>query len=284
MEKVRKHKILDHPILSLFLCAVGGYIFVQVGTLIFDEILNMFMGNGTNGNAIVSLAEIIAAVVLLLLHAFWFRKEMHNFWSPKGLGRGLLIGWGLLAVPASLMVINFISGVEIGNVGLALLYGLAPGIGEEVMFRVIPISIAMRSKNKKIVTWTFIISSVLFGLVHATNLIVGADPGSTLMQVIYATAIGMAMSAIYMRTGNIWITMVIHTFTDFASYLGVSLQESGGVLSDKMDLDNFIFLAIATAIFLANAFVAFRKSKRDEIPAVWDKIWGREEIPETVEQ
>lgn len=142
----------------------------------------------------------------------------------------------------------------------------------------------MRSRNKNVITAVLIVTSLMFGLTHSANMLVGADPVQTLMQVIYATALGLTFAAIYLRTGNIWITIFIHTFTDFVSYLGLSTQQSGGVLADKADMTTVIGLSIFAVIFFANALVAFRKSKREEIPAVWDRIWGREALEEAVVQ
>ncbi len=281
MEKSKKHIVFDHPILSMILMPVVLFAFItSVG-----DIVRALLGISSS-HLISAVGEITAAVIVLALHQFWFRNELHHFFSAKNFGRGLLIGFGVMGVPLILLVMRIVSitlgETKIGNVGLALIYGLAPGIGEEVIFRIIPISIAMRSRNKNVITIVLVVTSLIFGLGHSVNLLAGADPMQTLLQVIYATALGLTFAAIYLRTGNIWITIFIHTLTDFTSYIALDTQEAGGVLADKAEMATIIGLSVLSVIFFINALIAFRKSQREKIPAVWDRIWGREAIAEDV--
>lgn len=288
MEKTKKRLFFDHPMLSMIIMPVLLFLIIQVAEFIIANMVQAVFGAGTDRHLASALGEIIPAAIVLAMHRVWFKDELHNFFSAKRFGRGLLIGWGVMAVPVVLLVMRileaFLGELEIGNAVLAFFYAFAPGLGEEVIFRIIPISLAMRSRNKNVITAVLIVTSLMFGLTHSANILVGADPVQTLMQVIYATGLGLTFAAIYLRTGNIWITIFIHTFTDFVSYLGLSTQQSGGVLADKADMTTVIGLSIFAVIFFANALVAFRKSKREEIPAVWDRIWGREALEEAVVQ
>lgn len=288
MEKVKKRLLFDHPILSMIIMPVLLFFIISLAeSFIADAIMATF-GSGTERHLAAAIGEIIPAAIILIWHVFWFRDELHHFFSAKHFGKGFLIGWGVVAVPILLFAMRILSiaygEVEMGNPILAIIYGFAPGLGEEVIFRIIPISIAMRSRNKKVITIVLVVTSLMFGLIHGGNILVGADPVQTLMQVIYATGLGLTFAAIYLRTGNIWIMIFVHTFTDFVSYMGLSSQESGGVLADKADMVTIIYLSILSVIFFVNAFVAFRKSKREEIPAVWDEIWGREALEEVTAQ
>ena len=55
-----------------------------------------------------------------------------------------------------------------------------------------------------------LIDAALFGLWHLTNLLVGADVGATLLQVGYSFLIGGMLSAVLLKTGNIWTGVFRH--------------------------------------------------------------------------
>lgn len=284
MERTRKHILFDHPMLSMLIMPVVLFFAISFAEVPFGGIIKSVLGAGADSHLISCISEIAAAGIVLVLHQIWFGKELHHFFSTKNFGRGLLIGAGVLAVPVffvTMKVYYTLTGrFEMGNPVLAFFYAFAPGLGEEVIFRIIPISLAMRSRNKNIIATVLIVTSLIFGLVHSANMLAGADPVQTLMQVIYATGLGLTYAAIYLRTGNMWVSVFMHTFTDFNAYFGMSGQQSGGVLADKVTMMVVIGLGALSVIFFTNALVAFRKSKREEIPAVWDRIWGREEITE----
>ncbi len=286
MEKMKKRILFDHPMLSMLIMPVVLFFAISFAQVPFGGIIKAVLGAGADSHLVSCISEIAAAGIVLILHQIWFGKELHHFFSAKGFGRGILIGLGVFAVPAVFVAMKlfytFTGQFEMGNPVNAFFYAFAPGLGEEVIFRIIPISLAMRSRNKNIITTVLIVTSLIFGLVHSGNILAGADPVQTLMQVIYATGLGLTYAAIYLRTGNIWVSIFLHTFTDFNAYIEVSGQQSGGVLADKATMMTVIGLGALSVIFFTNALVAFRKSKREEIPAVWDRIWGREEITEYV--
>ncbi len=59
------------------------------------------------------------------------------------------------------------------------------------------------------------ISSILFGVMHFANMITGDEIYDVLVQVIYATLIGIAFSTIVFYTESIWPTIFIHSLVDF---------------------------------------------------------------------
>jgi membrane protease YdiL (CAAX protease family) len=91
---------------------------------------------------------------------------------------------------------------------------------EEIFFRGILINTIIYKFNKKKqgVYYAIIISSVLFGLAHLTNLI--NRPyilAGTISQVVYATTIGMLYSTVYIKYKNIWSIIIIHTLFNLIS-------------------------------------------------------------------
>jgi CAAX protease family protein len=64
-----------------------------------------------------------------------------------------------------------------------------------------------------------IISSLFFGIVHLLNAAAGANLAATLLQVVYAVAIGLMYAALALRTQTILPLIVTHGLTDFFGFL-----------------------------------------------------------------
>lgn len=84
---------------------------------------------------------------------------------------------------------------------------LFTGFLEEIIFRGFLFKALLKDGVKKAV----IISSLTFGAGHAVNLINGAEPFSTLLQICYAAAIGFLFTVIFYKTGSIVAAAVTHS-------------------------------------------------------------------------
>jgi membrane protease YdiL (CAAX protease family) len=106
------------------------------------------------------------------------------------------------------------------------------GIREECIYRgTIQNIVAKKYANSVKGIWiTAIVGSFIFGIMHAGNFFTTVtDPYSIVVQIISAMFIGLVFSAIYLRSGNIWAVILIHTLIDAAglvpfSFLGVTLD------------------------------------------------------------
>lgn len=277
----RRHPVFDdHPIAGMLISMVLVGIFGLIISAVVRGIFGINSGNENElGNQLIECAAIIfGAAVCLLFHRFWFRGEIKGFFRLNGLGRGLMLGWSIFAVCLIIIICNYvISDNQIGNIPAALILGAAPGIREETLVRLIPLSIAMRQPCKKrMLPIACCLTSVLFGVLHLINLLAGADFVSTLLQVLYATGIGLTFAGIYLCTGNIWITMLLHTLMDSVSYLNVGMQESGGVLTGSNTASELAVLIVFTVLFYINAVTVLRKKRRDEAAAVWVDMWPKQ--------
>ena len=94
------------------------------------------------------------------------------------------------------------------------------GFFEEYVSRGLFLKIAFQDgvKSSKQVLGVVLLSALSFGLAHLVNL-THQPLNATLFQVYYATAIGIFYAAIYLRTGSLWWTIVLHCLIDFASVL-----------------------------------------------------------------
>ena len=105
-------------------------------------------------------------------------------------------------------------------IGTALIIALGAGFFEEYFSRGLFLKLAFQDgvKSSKQVLGVVLLSALSFGLAHLGNL-THQPLNATLFQVYYATAIGIFYAAIYLRTGSLWWTIVLHCLIDFTSVL-----------------------------------------------------------------
>jgi membrane protease YdiL (CAAX protease family) len=151
----------------------------------------------------------------------------------------LVISW--------MFYIYIIFNIETGNLtrdqfGLVLLMVIScvfVGLFEEILFRgtILPILLSKWGNSRKQIYGCVILSSSLFGVFHLTNLLNDVPPITVFVQVFYATVIGIAFAAIYLRTNNnlLWC-VILHALYDIATEIGdviASGMESTEGVADK---------------------------------------------------
>ena len=152
---------------------------------------------------------------------------------------------------------------------------LVAGIGEEAMFRSlsIPIGMGFMKAQKKIWIVT-ILTSVVFGVMHLTNISGSADVGSTILQVAASTFTALFFCAIYLRSGSLVPCMAMHSIHDFFSFATSRvLSQSDGILTFGVTWDMWVALLFAVLLGLAGLYM-LRPVKHEEIVRIWNKKWG----------
>lgn len=99
----------------------------------------------------------------------------------------------------------------------AMAVGLIAAIPEEYFWRGLILGYFVQQlhlKSKRCAVWSLILSNLLFGLYHLSNLHV-QPLDSTLAQVIQAVGLGMVLGAMYLKTGNLLVPMLSHFGWDF---------------------------------------------------------------------
>lgn len=284
MEK--KHKILDHTIVGYFVLFFVSELFIGMFAFVDKYLARFIPGYGTETQVMgintvqasgIGLA--IGSVIFTLLFTLWFRPHFKGCFSKKGIIFGLCS-----AIPV--LVLSFIgSGFNIAEKGLiasifiAFLKGLAPGFSEEVGFRGVGIANYMRkAESEKDVMRIFWISSLFFGLFHSFNIFAGADIVSSIVQAVSAIGIGMFFGAVYLRTGNLWPTVIAHWLIDSVEMCRADLNESGGKVMEILTGDYFIIASSVIAGIIG--FILIRKQYHGEILELWKDKWNKSDLNE----
>ena len=221
MEKDKKnfgayHKII---ILSLIILMI---IFAFVDFQLFENTKTQMMIT----NSI--LRTLGGLILIFILIGFGKQKilKFNNAWKSL-----------LIMIPAFIVSVNnfpiiaFFNGrailtEPIYQVYLYLIECFSVGFFEEIVFRgVLLILLLKKFKNHpNKVLLSIVISSVIFGLSHIVNIFYGLSLSDTILQIMYSFLVGMLWAIMFLRTGNLWLTMLLHaTFNFFGQvmfYLG----------------------------------------------------------------
>lgn len=274
----KTHKIMNHPILALFLMPMWCMLIASVGGGVLDAIVKEYNSAYPGGIGVA-----LFALLCLAIHKGWFKGEFVGNLRFKNAGTGLL----LILPGFVLMVMNMLdtdfSVLAPRDYLNALFLGMAPGIAEEVAFRGLSGSNMMRVwRDENKIPLAVVLTALVFGGVHLLNVFVGASQAITVTQGIYAIGLGILFAAVYFRTGTLWPSIVTHTLIDASAFLNKELVESGGVLTDNGGFELAMLIPMAAGIICAAlGFRYIRKEKRGEIIALWDEKWKRTGSDET---
>lgn len=164
---------------------------------------------------IIGLAAIVAIVFSLIknknLTSVGFRKP------EQGASKKLLYYIPLLVIALSAWGVGIDfekgSGLILANLFLAINVGFA----EEIYFRGIICNMWLEKSVKKAV----IVSSILFGICHLMNVLGGASPVETILQICFAFAYGIVFALIFVISKSIWPCILLHAFHDSCSFLSL---------------------------------------------------------------
>ena len=144
------------------------------------------------------------------------------------------------------------------------------GVAEEFIFRgVIAGTLLEHFGTSRAGIWkACILSGVLFGAAHLTNILSSA-PFGVLMQCVFAASLGTLFAAIYFRTGNLWVTVFLHGCMDIASMLIGGLYGTTTVADSVSTYDASMLFSLA--IYLIPAVFLLRRKKLPEVQLYWDR-------------
>ncbi len=211
MGNTKEDKKLDFSIRHPILYTIVIYI------LSFFSVLVIMIAGGIAGisqNITIVLGRILVAVILLAVFRRLFPKENIFQGIPIGLPSLAFVIWNLVynsMIKAQLISLRAVPG--------AVLEGLAPAMFEETIFRGIAIS-KMEQSGKKPME-ILIITALLFGLLHLTN-IGGMSLINALIQAGYAIVIGLVFGAVFIRSHDIITVILLHALIDTSNHLFVS--------------------------------------------------------------
>ena len=195
-------------------------------------------------------------------------------------GATLVPGLPCLILRLSLMIIYIIPSfteetpwvsLPVMLTGVLYLFGI--GFWEEMIFRgVIGNTLALKyATNTKGMWLTVVLSAAIFSAIHLQSLLHGLPLTAMAAQLTGAFGLGLVFAAVYLRGGNLWVLVLLHTIVDvpgsFQSTFIVS-NTAASVIDSISEL-NFTSILGLLPIHIAFTMFLLRKSKQ---PAIFARL------------
>ena len=259
LEKIR-HIVYKHAIVSAVILALVFYA-LMIGVSSFFEIFPASL-------AVCYIDEItglLYPIGLVALFGFFFTLKSRKFF------RGLRCGMALVVFLIISLSANLITMTDETptwkpwpQILLGVLSVVAIAIREECFFRAIIQNILAKKYATSIkgIWITAGVSALVFGLLHGFNAFFGVDPLPSLMQALMNVGVGLFFSALYLRSGNLWVLISLHFSVDI-----VGLFKSVFFYTSEIEIFNAVSWnsAVSGVVFAGIAAFLLRPSKCDEI-------------------
>ena len=195
------------PLAGSLIIWVADIVFVLGGAALLSVLFPAMPGYGRGLSQSLVLVLIGVLLIAALLTALgWWRRA--GFVGPSE-WRDLRVLW----LPTLALLLPFVAGIQPlpANELLTLIVGYAAtAFFEEAIFRGMILGL-LRPKG----IWTAVlVSSLLFGLVHLSNIALRGNPGLIALQALGAATGGVGMAAIRVRTRTVWPGIALHALHD----------------------------------------------------------------------
>lgn len=272
---MKQHPFFDrHTVLGTIALILWAYFIVMIPASFGIGVASIFLRLGDPMNYIF-IGVIPMALVTLLIHRLWFRPEFKGILF-RGFAQALrccpviLIYWLLLCMP-DFMDGNFPQTFNLKVISLAV----TAGFSEEVIFRGLPLSYLKRQlRAEKQIPLIVFVTGAVFGLTHITNILMGASVSASFVQGLDATCIGIFFGAVFMRSGNILVPMLLHLLHDMLLLSFQEADEVSAVLTENASLSDIPTFLLCAGL-AAFGFFLIRKSRRSEICKMWSETWSQ---------
>lgn len=251
-----------------FMLLAGYFGVCYLGRTVCETFLHIeFTFDYTNVVLQEGVCSVVSVLLLCLVGYKAVLKEM-----GEGFAESIYIGGFFFCLLAfSLMEYLYISVwnplLDICPVGEMVIFFagvLLTGIAEEIIFRGVILNLLLdRFGSTSRGIWAAVlIESMMFGLVHLTNAFGGVNPEAAFWQAVNAAFMGILFSAVYVRSNNIWMPIILHTLNNFAAGFSSIIWSQGTYLDD---LNEIGFSGAAYLVMLIPAIILLRKRKMEEV-------------------
>ena len=186
--------------------------FAVMWIIIYVVVMGNLRNNFGDGSPISLLGLIIIATVITAFIMKNKLNEKYGFKSIKDYKKYLFF------IPFILLIsVNFWSGVSVHysarNQMFAVLTMALVGYVEEIIFR----GLLFKAIEKDSVKQAIIISAITFGAGHIINLLTGHATVDTILQIVYAMAIGFAFVMVFYKSKSLIPCIITHSLVDITS-------------------------------------------------------------------
>ena len=277
---MRKHRFTDkHPMIASILICFFLMILCELIPALFRIV--HYMIAGTPSELMSILYMVIGSLFVFLLYKWWFAPDFEGALKGGNLREGFslelpfIIYWVVTGIA---MVIDHT--FELKTPTLTILrVSLTAGLVEELSFRHGIVSTLFRKHDQKEdILKVCVFSGIVFGLFHMANVLAGADPISTIVQVITAGCHGVFFASVYVRCGNLWPCIILHAVHDIYAITTTAEVSEEGIITGGITFSSIVD-AIACIELATFAIIRYLSpDQREKIVRLWDGKWNRKKI------
>jgi len=264
-----KNKIKN--ILIFFLKMIFFFFLFDILLNIFSPLFVNITNEGKYGEHLI--AEIGA--VLLVLIVLILSKNTNIFSTKKeSFFKAIKVGGFMLCMSIFILIVNLStlkSSIKFYDLLSLVIFCFLIGLFEELLCRgwIQNEFLKKFPKNRRQVFLSIILSSLIFGGMHISNIWIGGQEVlETIVQIIQATGLGILLGSVYFRTKNIWSSIFLHSFWDFAVFLGqINIIKDCTTIDYSFKYSFYMLISsiILTAIYTLVSIYILRKSKTNHL-------------------
>lgn len=135
-----------------------------------------------------------------------------------------------------------------------LFFTISVGVAEEVFVR----GLMLNTLKPNGIKYAIITSSVLFGILHLSNILGGADPVYTALQIIFAGLFGFTAANIVVLQGSLIPVIIWHFIHDFLAFFTGNSHSAGQGLGQW----EIIVAGVQAITMLIYALFLYKKIKK----------------------
>lgn len=245
------------------------FILVQTFTTIIPNLLAssiIYYKYGTEFIVEALWALVVLIIMLISKNSYVFTEKKESFFKSIALGASML-GISIFCLLGNM---GNLFTTEFPVILNLIVFCLSIGIAEEFLCRgwIQNEFIERFAQTRKQVIVSIILSALIFGGMHITNVLYGQTLFDTLIQIAQATSVGVLLGAIYYRTKNIWSVVFLHAFYDFSIILGETtlIKDCTSLTpSTPVALYSIFSSILIISFYVLSSMILLRKSKVNEV-------------------
>ena len=229
--------------------------------------------------------RIVILAIVLVIYFLYRLRDMKYCQKQASFVRGLVPGAYMIVFSLGTILLNLNSAEGLQPPGIILrtiLYFIMVAITEEIIFRGIVSDTILRfmlkkkenrpdeSEDKKdspspygTLILSVILSGLFFGAAHAMNFNY-SDPRGVLIQMLGAFLMGMFLTGVYYRTGNLMTVIFLHAVNDLAAVFPYMILRGNDTITNAISSYDAIDILLLVP-YLVATIIILRKSKVKDI-------------------
>ncbi|HEY2491897.1 MAG TPA: type II CAAX endopeptidase family protein [Paenibacillus sp.] len=169
------------------------------------------------------LISFIPIALVLIVYLTWKRKwSQMGFQSLREIPKNNWLYYLPLVVILVVLSFNGFRNVTVSEVLFFIFFTLLVGFVEETLYR----GLILRTLLAKSVTAAVVTSSILFSVTHLLNLLSGQNTNQTILQIIYALVMGVALALLIVKNHNIIPLILFHFLHNLIQFLSIENENN----------------------------------------------------------